>query len=270
MAARLQMIGFVVVLGCADAPPIDPSLALVEKASATGRVSFVHVGGLCTRDFTSSKKGDAVRLARFSGVESVDAQIDQRESMSSAVGQMRDVLDDRCTGADWCYLYGHSNGAAVISRTLALHPDDRWNVLWVLNAASNEGGSELSASIVADLADVTGLKCNLANNVGPTDHRAGWNHNDTAGNAVYHVVGYKETWYTGGFPDFFDGMANDGAVAYHSAAGLNDVWFVSDDAPWACYARDYHYDQHYITSTCEGFDLDHDAMQLRGVIDLGG
>jgi hypothetical protein len=102
------------------------------------------------------------RLAELDGVESVNAFVDQRTSMTSAVSDLRDELDRSCRGDDWCYLHGYSNGGAVISRTLATHEDDRWNVLWVLHTASNEGGSELSGGTLASLSATLGLSCELA------------------------------------------------------------------------------------------------------------
>lgn len=253
--------------GCLD-PPTEAPADLQPKAR---RTTLVHVGGLCTTHFLDEKKrGPAARLARFEGVESVNAKVDQRTSMGQATADLRDTLDAHCTGDSWCYLYTYSNGGAVLSRTLALHADDRWNLLWALTVASNEGGSELSGRMSTDLAVWLGLTCDLASVVAPTDHRSAWNHDDTGGITFYTLAGRAETFYTGRFPDFFSGQANDGAVAYHSSGGLNDTWFVTDDEPWLCWDEAYHWAGHEPVYSCEGLDLDHGEMQVAGLRALGG
>ncbi len=229
---------------------------------------FIHVGGMCSQRFSGGKGGGG--LANFDDRVNVDAEVDQRDSMSVAVPQMRAVLDTYCTDDSWCNVYTYSNGGAVVSKTLSIYDSSRWNILWVLSAASNEGGSELSGSFTATLGDTLGISCNISNNMSPSDHRAGWNHNDTGGTTFYLVGGYDEWWYTGSFPDFFDGMANDGAVPYHSSAGMNDTYFVSDDDPWLCYKPEYHYENHSIAWACKGQDADHNVMKNKGIELLGG
>ena len=257
-----------------DAPPVlGDAWAHAPRAAqqSAGNTYFIHVGGMCSTSFGGGKgsKGGS-RLAELEGKISVDAPIDQTDSMTVAVPQMAAVLDEHCRGDDWCNIYTYSNGGAVVSKTLSVYDSSRWNVLWVLSSASNEGGSELSGSSTASLGDALGVTCNLSNDIAPSDHRPAWNHNDTGGNTFYLVAGYDEWWYTGGFPDFFSGMANDGAVAYHSSAGLNDTYFVPDDDPWACYQPQYHYDLHEVTYDCKGFDLDHNDMAMKGITELGG
>jgi hypothetical protein len=258
-----------------------------DRAALTsaGAVRMIHVGGICSTDWVSGKKlGGApsaggepsppesgnTRLAQLEGVESVNAFVDQRTSMTTAVSDLRDELDRSCTGDDWCYLHGYSNGGAVISRTMATHADDRWNILWVLHTASNEGGSELSGGTLASLGATLGLSCELAKRISPTDHRGAWNHDDTAGAMVYLVGGRREWWYTGSAPDFFGGDVNDGAVAAHSSAGLNDTYAVSDDEPWMCFDPKYHFTNHQTAYDCEGVDRDHYAMAMQGIAELGG
>jgi len=274
LAAALLSLG---LAACAD--PVDESSDALESAdtlsvkngAGTGTTYMLHVGGICSQRFTEGSKGERdARLGQWSGVESVDLAIDQTVSMSTAVSQMIGHLDQRCTGQDECLLYVYSNGGAVISQALALTETDRWNILWVFSTASNEGGSEISDNFLA--APVTGLgfACDLADEIGPSDHRAGWNHNDTGGTLFYMLAGFDEWWYTGGVPDFFGGSANDGAVAYHSSAGLNDTYHVSDDAPWACYQPSYHYAGHQAAFTCDGRDKDHHDMAMTGIVELGG
>jgi hypothetical protein len=271
--AGMRWIIWVLALtGCSsatgDPTPRPDGTRQLRAEEAEGTTWFIHVGGMCSTSF-SEGKGDA-RLGEWPGRTSVDAAIDQRHSMSVAVSDLRELLDARCVGGDWCYLYTFSNGGAVVSKTLSVHDASRWNILWVLSSASNEGGSELSEASVASLGDFLGVTCDLSNDIGPSDHRAGWDHDDTGGNTIYLTGGYHEWWYTGGLPDFFSGMANDGAVSYHSAAGLNDVYAIPDDDPWLCYEREYHYDHHEIAFSCRGFDLDHYEMKQKGIDELGG
>lgn len=263
------------LVACAD--PVGEEEASLEAGdpiavkNGGGTTYMLHVGGICSYSFTNSSKGDGdARLGQWSGVESVNLEIDQTESMSTAVSQMIGHLDTYCTGDDECLLYTYSNGGAVISQALALTESGRWNILWVFGTASNEGGSEISDNFLA--APVTGLgfACRLADEIGPSDHRAGWNHNDTGGTLFYLLAGRDEWWYTGGVPDFFGGSANDGAVAYHSSGGLNDTYHISDDEPWLCYEQAYHFAGHQAAFTCEGRDLDHNAMKMAGIAELGG
>jgi hypothetical protein len=268
---RLALVATVCACGPATGDPGEPSPARPQLRSqqASGTTRFLHIGGMCSTSFGDGKKGDS-RLGQWAGRQSVDAAIDQRSSMATAVPQLKSLLDHYCTGGDWCHLYTFSNGGAVVSKTLSVYDASAWNILWVLSSASNEGGSELSDATVADLGSALGVSCSLSNQIGPSDHRSGWNHDDTGGNTIYLTGGHREWWYTGSFPDFFGGMANDGAVAHHSAGGLNDVYFVDDDDPWLCYEPEYHYANHEIAFTCRGFDLDHYQMKSKGITELGG
>ena len=263
--------------GCAAVDEIDPSAPSEERddrraaamVESTGTETFVHVGGMCSTGFAyGGKKGDAW-LGSWPGVVSVDAAVDQQSDMATAVADLKLVLDEHCRGEGWCYLYAYSNGAAVVSKLLSLFEPERWNILWAMTSGGNEGGSELSGGL-ADLGELLGVTCELAASISPSDHRAGCNHNDTAGNTIYELGGFDEWWYTGGLPDFFGGSANDGAVAAHSSAGLNDTYYVSDDDPWLCFAAESHWDNHEIAYRCEGYDLDHHGMKMQGIFELEG
>lgn len=262
-------------VGCADAPVDDgePGASDLEviRAKSGGTTYMLHVGGVCSTSFTVGKKGEnGARIGQWDGITSVDLSVDQTGSMSVAVPQMIDHLDTYCTGADECLIYTYSNGGAVVSKAIALTESGRWNILWVLNAASNVGGSEIADNFLAAPLTALGFRCDLADEIGPSDFRNAWNHNDTDGATFYMLPGNKEWWYTGRVPDFFGGSANDGAVAYHSSAGLNDTYHVSDDDPWACYEATYHYENHVPAFTCEGLDLDHNEMISAGIDQLGG
>ncbi|MCA9620820.1 MAG: hypothetical protein KC731_17475 [Myxococcales bacterium] len=263
--------------GCAIDGPVEsdgvaeavPRSAPAAAMAAEGE-TMIHVGGICSQHFADPESKGGGALGHWAGVASVDAWVDQRASMGQAVADLSKTLDRQCRGDAWCYVYAYSNGGAVVSRTLAQQDAERWNILWVFTTASNEGGSELSGGLGAQAAAGLGLSCDLAARISPSDHRAGWNHNDTAGNQFYGIGGTDEWWYTGGFPDFFGGDANDGAVAVHSSAGLNDTYAVPDDDPWLCYTPEAHYDNHGVAYRCDGYDLDHHAMKMQGIWELGG
>lgn len=230
---------------------------LADPAHAADYV--IHVGGVCSVDFTGVGKGDddPEPLGVFAGVDSVDAQVDQRDTMSKATADMKAVLDAYCLGDDWCYIYTFSNGGATISRTLSVY-DTRWNIYYVLNSASNEGGSELSYT--GWLASAA-LGCDLAGDVGPSDHRNGWNHNDTDGVGFSMIGAYGGPWYTAMLLPGQD----DGTVPFHSSGAMNDTYaadnLCQDDRQWA---------NHEIAWTCEGYDLDHAGMKMKGLCELGG
>src|ERR1044071_3600220 len=130
----------------------------------------IHVGGICSTDFGTT-------LGQWPGETSISAPIDQRSSMATATAQMAATLDRYCSGDNVCFVYVYSNGGAVMSRTLALFSTP-WNIAYVAAAASNEGGSELGGT--GFIAQVFG-QCALAGHIGTSDHRNGWNHNDTHG-----------------------------------------------------------------------------------------
>lgn len=232
------------------------ALLLVLPVAAQAANYFIHVGGVCSTGFLGGKGGGY--LGSFADYTSINAAVDQRDSMSTATAQMRTTLDTYCTGSNWCKIYTYSNGGAVISRTLSIYSTD-WNIYWVLNSASSEGGSELSSTGWA--AEIF-LGCGLAGDITPSDHRNGWNHNDTNNNTIYQIGGYDGWWYTSAFLPGED----DGAVAFHSAAGLISTYSVS----WMCYASQYHWTNHVIAWTCSGYDLDHYGMKMKGICNLGG
>jgi hypothetical protein len=235
---------------------LGASLVLTAPTIAHATDYFIQVGGVCSTDFLGGK-GNA-RLADLPGVVSVNARVDQRDSMATATAEMRGVLDTYCTGQDWCYVYTYSNGGAVISRVLSLY-NTPWNIYWVMNAASNEGGSELSYTRWA--AQIF-LGCGLAGRIAPSDHRSGWNHDDTNGVSFFGVVGEDGWWYSRGFLPGDD----DGAVAFHSAGGFRDTYSLRS----LCYDRRYYYSNHFIAFTCSGFPDDHFETKMRGICELGG
>ncbi|MBM4375275.1 MAG: hypothetical protein FJ095_09335 [Deltaproteobacteria bacterium] len=251
----------------------DVALGGPTLQTTDGAIDYViHVGGVCSTSFTTGGGGKSSvgQPGQWPGFVSVDAPVSQQDSMATAVADLTEVLDAFCSGEGFCHLYGYSNGAAVISQALSVHDDDRWNVAWVFTTASNEGGSELAASGVSQVGEMVGMSCALAGAVGPSDHRPAWNHHDTGGAIFYGIGGYQEYWYTGSYPDFFAGGANDGAVGMHSSAGLAEPYHIPDDDPWMCFADEAYYSNHVPAFDCRGFDHDHRDMKLLGIELLGG
>lgn len=217
---------------------------------------FIQVSGVCSDGFVGGK-GDG-SLANFSEVTAIDADVNQDNSMAEATADLRTVLDTYCLDDDWCYIYTYSNGGAVASRTLSIY-DTPWNIYWVMSSGSNEGGSELSRTGIA--AQIF-LGCGLAGNITPSDHRSGWNHNDTHGNTFYMVAGNDGWWYS----SFLLPGEDDGAVAFHSAGGLRDTFSVDT----LCLESSDFYDNHKAAYACEGFPDNHFETKMRGICELGG
>ncbi|HMR80658.1 MAG TPA: hypothetical protein PKD61_36360, partial [Polyangiaceae bacterium] len=240
-----------------------PAPSASGKADGVQPNKVVFIGGVCSTQFDSPDSP----LGEWPDKKSVDAAIDQRFEMSTPVTQLRLTLDKECTGDSWCSIHAYSNGAAVLSKTLSLFDATQWNILWVDTVASNEGGSELSASRTASVLEAVGLTdCELMTSISPSDHRSGWNHNDTGNHIFYMQAGHEQWWSTGAWPhDFFSGMANDGLVAFHSAGGMNDTFHVPEDDPWLCFREPRHFVNHRPTGACDGAPRDHDAMKIHGL-----
>src|SRR5215468_8630056 len=118
--------------------PLVLAVSLAIPLTARADVFDIHVGGICSTDFGST-------VGHWTGETSINAPIDQRDSMATATSQMAATLDTYCTGSNLCYVYVYSNGGAVMSRTLALF-SNAWNIAYVAASASNEGGSEIGGT----------------------------------------------------------------------------------------------------------------------------
>ena len=229
-----------------------------ETGDGTGMTYAIHIGGVCSTSFTGSKGGG--ELGQWDGVISVDAAVDQRENMAQATSDLEAILDEHCVGGDWCYLFTYSNSGATLSRVLSIS-DTEYNIVWALNAASNEGGSELGGT--GWIGEVFG-GCTLTGHIGTSDHRSGWNHNDTGGATFYMLGGYKAMapWVQSAVLPGED----DGAVAFHSSGGYNDTYRETS----LCGSRDEHYAFHETAFTCDGYDKHHMEMKMQGVVETGG
>jgi len=228
------------------------AVSLAVPAVAHAGTFDIHVGGICSTDFGTT-------LGHWAGETSVNAQIDQRESMAAATTQMTATLNQFCTGNNLCFVYVYSNGGAVMSRTLSLVSTD-WNIAYVAAAASNEGGSEIGGT--GFIGEVFG-GCDLAGHIGVSDHRNGWNHNVNHGIVTGMVAG------DGNLAPFIQSAIlpghDDGAVSEASAGGYAQAGSHSS----ICEAGTKYAD-HQAWFSCEYPDLNHLDMKLKMICDDGG
>jgi hypothetical protein len=172
-------------------------------------------------------------------------------------------LDACCTDSNSCVIYNFSNGDNVVGYTLdALASTTTvcpggvceevldWNILEVRTAAGNGGGSALSSW--GSLADLFG--CDLSSQIGPSQARALYDHNNTRGVPINHI---------GGFLDQVDGSDqlvldagwfflpwhNDGAVAYHSSGARNTT------VEWCGDGNNLAWDWDYFGNWCQDEDV---------------
>jgi hypothetical protein len=229
---------------------IAASLALPITANAG--VFNIHVGGICSTNFGPT-------LGQWAGETSINASIDQRDSMSTATSQMAATLNTFCTGSNLCYVYVYSNGGAVMSRTLSLFSTS-WNIAYVAASASNEGGSELGGT--GFIGEVFG-GCTLAGHIGTSDHRNGWNHNDTNGIVTGMIAG------NGFLAPFLQHPIlpghDDGAVSEASAGGYATTTGRSS----ICEAGT-KYANHQAWFSCEYGSLNHTDMKFKMICNDGG
>jgi hypothetical protein len=228
------------------------AVAVAVPTVAAADTYNIHVGGICSTDFGST-------LGQWSGQKSVNAPIDQRNSMATATSQMASVLNQYCTGGNLCYVYVYSNGGAVMSRTLALN-STAWNIGYVAAAASNEGGSELGGT--GFIGEVFG-GCTLAGHIGVSDHRNGWNHNDTHGVVTGMVAG--NGWLAPYVQSSVLPGHDDGAVSEASAGG-----YASAGSHSSICESGTKYANHQAWYSCEYGSLNHLQMKLKMVCVDGG
>jgi hypothetical protein len=228
------------------------AVSLATPMTANAGVFNIHVGGICSTNFGST-------VGQWAGETTINAAIDQRSSMATATSQMAAVLNTHCTGANLCYVYVYSNGGAVMSRTLALFSTP-WNIAYVAAAASNEGGSELGGT--GFIGEVFG-GCALAGRIGTSDHRNGWNHNDTHGIVTGMVAG------NGWLAPFVQSAVlpghDDGAVSEASAGG-----YASTSGRNSICEAGTKYANHQAWFSCEYGSLNHSQMKLKMICNDGG
>jgi hypothetical protein len=234
---------------------------ITVPAVASAAVYNIHVGGVCSTRFTNGK-GAASSVGSWSdGSISINAYVDQRNSMSTATSNLKSVLDQYCTSGNSCWVYTYSNGAAVLSRTLSIY-STRWNINAVFNSAGNGGGTELSST--GWVAEIFG-GCSLASQVTPSLHRNGWNHNDTNGASILHIAGTGTIWWSFGLTKGLLPGTDDSVVAFHSAGGMSNTNAYSNVCSTPKYTNHYG-----VSGRCGGESEHHLNISKKFVCITGG
>jgi hypothetical protein len=236
----------------------------------SGQIVFVHMGGMCSTHWDYS--GDPDRLADVTGITNataIDVKAVQTDGTGTQVAAktLSRYLDACCTDSNSCVIYNYSNGDNAVGLALDQmasstsvctgNKRDRvcveeleWNVLEVRTAAGNGGGSELSSwGSIADL-----FACSLASNIGVTQIRNLYDHNNTRGVPVYHMGGFLDQ--TSGSDDitldaawFLLPWHNDGAVGYHSSGARNTA------VEWCGDGNNLGWDWDYLGNWCNDENL---------------
>jgi hypothetical protein len=193
---------------------------VLGTGTASATVYNIHVGGVCSTQFTNGK-GAASAVGYWPGEVSINAWVDQRSSMSTATSNLKTVLDQYCQGSNSCWIYTFSNGAAVLSRVLATY-STAWRIVSVRNSAGNGGGTEIAGT--GWIGDAFG-GCSLAGSSSllPSAIRNGWNHNDTNGVPFVHIGGTGTIWWSLGTTHLLLPGTDDSVVAFHSAGGMSSA-----------------------------------------------
>ena len=94
------------------------TLLSVRVAHATNYV--LHVSGMCSTRWLGDpggpgggSNGGTPTLASYTSWQSVEAFVDQTNSLSTAASQFKSYLDTYCTGSNSCWIYSYSAGDAV-------------------------------------------------------------------------------------------------------------------------------------------------------------
>jgi hypothetical protein len=248
---------------CADYAPV--CAAEFDCAPDSGQIAYLHVGGMCSTQW--DYPGSADRLANVSGISnatSIEVRAVQTDSVGTQVAAktLGRYLDACCTDSNSCMIYNYSNGDNVVGYALdqlasvtqsctgrkkqrVCTEELDWNILEVRTSAGNGGGSELSNW--GSLADL--FACDLASEIGPSQIRNLYDHNNTRGVPVYHMGGFLDQ--TTGSDDntldaawWFLPWHNDGAVGYHSAGARNSA------VEWCGDGNNLQWDWDYFGNWC--------------------
>jgi hypothetical protein len=237
-------------------------LFALSPTLAGATVYNIHVGGACSTLYTNGK-GAASGVGNWAGETSINASVDQRSSMSTAVANLKAIFDTNCKGSNSCWVFAYSNGAAVTSKVLSLYTG--YNVDYAMITGGNEGGSELTGT--GWVGEAFGV-CSLASGsqISPSSHRNGWNHNATDGTQFWHLAGNGTIWWTLGTTSLLIPGNDDSVVGLHSAAGYNTAGSFSNTCGGGKYSS------HYVESgLCGGGTSNHHLNISRAyVCRLGG
>lgn len=253
---------------CADYAPV--CAGEFQCAPDSGQIAFLHVGGMCSSKW--DYEGDPDRLADVSSITNATA-VEVKAVQTDAVGTqvaaktLGRYLDACCTDSNSCVIYNYSNGDNVVGFALdqlasvsqvctgkgkrrVCEESLAWNVLEVRTSAGNGGGSELSNwGALADL-----FACELASEIGPSQVRNLYDHNNTRGVPVYHMGGFLDQ--VSGSDDitldaawWFLPWHNDGAVGYHSSGARNTA------VEWCGDGNNLSWDWDYFGNWCTDENL---------------
>jgi hypothetical protein len=228
-------------------------LAVAGMPAVAGATVYnIHVGGACSTLFTNGK-GAASGVGNWAGETSINASVDQRNSMGTAVSNLKSIFDTRCTGSNSCWVFAYSNGAAVTSKVLATYGG--YNVDYAIISGGNEGGTELAGT--GWVGEAFGA-CSLAasSTISPSAHRSGWNHNSTDGTLFYHLAGNGTIWWTLGTTSLILPGHDDSVVAMHSAAGFSTAGSFTNTCSGTKYSS------HFVESGLCGGGSSHNHLNI--------
>lgn len=228
---------------------------LFAASTAFSATYVLHLSGMCSTHWMDGKsKGTAPRLANAAGYISINCYVDNRSTIAFSASQFKtNYLDVYCKNSNWCYIVNYSAGDVIMGYINANYTP-QWNIAYVYTTAGAGGGSEIAIAGISEL-----FTCNLARQLGVSTVRNMYNHNDTNGITIYRIGGYKGIF---GASILLPGE-DDGAVAYHSAAGcVNSGSFnnLCSCTRWS---------NHVIAYTCPGYYLDHFEMKMKFITNLG-
>ncbi len=230
-------------LSAACAPFIGSTgVPSVPVCNAPGARSTLYIHGRDSGPSPAPGAWDYWIKAR-PGVNATPVNWGGKDRIANTNAIVRAALDTYCTGNNWCYVACHSAGCAQIGYALALYGTtggvDSWNIYWISAAGSAEGGSE-----IANAGRYLGIGLPLDEDLKTSVMRdpVFFNHDNTAG--VTHYMFAGDGWADNPAYDFGSALlpgADDTAVAYHSAGGVNNTAY-NAQASW-CNASD---------TTCSG------------------
>jgi hypothetical protein len=239
--------------------------ALLTPWSAFAATYVIHLGGMCSKDFTgangltpggagSSSQGGTKMLANAWTGTMVNAAVDQTQgSLSYASSQLSGILNSYCAGSNSCWIYNYSAGDLVLGYTLA--HSSTYNILGIRTAAGAAGGSNLAGTIAKAVA------CPFAGNLTESYARSSYTHDwgYNTGTTTYRTGGHKQMTISNvacvvgsvinalSFGLISGGTCleshNDGAVAYQSSGGYENTgdyqnfWLSSDPSGSHWYAH---------------------------------
>jgi hypothetical protein len=172
------------------------------------------------------------------GVGAVAANYNGTQHLSTSSPAVKTVLDNNCTGANWCYIAAHSMGGSMIGYLESVYPG-RWNIYWVDVAGSAAGGSELANAV--DWANnavhsLTGYGYGAISDLTTSNmgSQSFYNHDklgDSISGAVYTFMGGDWATYDN---SFFPGSSGNDIVVGYSSSGHYRSYGGYQNAPTSC------------------------------------